>query len=79
MRCHSKSPLPRSRRKNPNAQGARQGQAVLYTVPPNLTHVEEYRQAQQEATAAGRGVWDREKPMDVHPDYYRKLKKGREC
>jgi micrococcal nuclease len=62
-----------------NLELVRQGQAVLYTVPPNVAHVEEYQQAQQEAREAGRGVWDREKPMDVHPDCYRKLKKGREC
>jgi hypothetical protein len=33
----------------------RQGQAVLYTVPPNIAHVEEYQQAQTEAREAGRG------------------------
>jgi len=62
-----------------NAEMVRQGQAVLYTVPPNVAHVEDYQKAQQEAREAGRGVWDREKPLDVNPDCYRKLKKGREC
>jgi len=62
-----------------NLELVRQGQAVLYTLPPNVAHIEEYRQAQQEAREAERGVWDREKPLDVNPDCYRKLKKGREC
>ena len=62
-----------------NAEMVRQGQAVPYTVPPNVAHVEDYQKAQQEAREAGRGVWDREKPLDVNPDCYRKLKKGREC
>jgi endonuclease YncB( thermonuclease family) len=57
----------------------RQGQAVFYTVPPNVAHAEEYRKAQAEAREAGRGVWDREKPLDVAPDCYRKLKKGGKC
>src|SRR5207253_6190876 len=45
-----------------NLELVRQGQAVLYTLPPNVAHIEEYRQAQQEAREAERGVWDREKP-----------------
>lgn len=47
----------------------RQGQAIIYTVPANVVHVEEYRQAQAEAREAGRGVWDLNKPLDIHPDY----------
>jgi len=62
-----------------NLEMVRQGQAVLYTVPPNVAHVEDYQKAQQEAREAGRGVWDRDKPMNVNPDCFRKLKKGREC
>ena len=62
-----------------NLEMVRQGQAVIYTVPPNVAHVEDYQKAQQEARETGRGVWDREKPFDVAPDCYRKLKKGREC
>ncbi len=57
----------------------RQGQAVLYTVLPNIAHVEDYRKAQQEAREARRGMWDQDKPLDVRPDCYRKLKKEREC
>jgi len=62
-----------------NLELVRQGQAVLYTVPPNVAHVEDYQKAQLEARAAGRGVWNFEKPLDVAPDCYRKMKKGREC
>jgi micrococcal nuclease len=62
-----------------NLELVRQGQAVLYTVPPNVAHVEEYRKAQTEAREAGRGVWNTAQPLDVTPDCYRKQKKGREC
>lgn len=62
-----------------NLEMIRQGQAVMYTVPPNVAHVEEYRMAQAEARDAGRGVWDQKQPLDVMPDCYRKLKKGQEC
>jgi micrococcal nuclease len=62
-----------------NLELVRQGQAVLYTVPPNVAHVEEYRKAQAEARDAGRGVWNPEKPLTVEPDCYRKQKKGKEC
>jgi micrococcal nuclease len=62
-----------------NLEMVRQGQAVIYTVPPNVAHVEEYREAQTKAREAGRGVWDAVQPLDIAPDCYRKLKKGREC
>lgn len=62
-----------------NAEMIRQGQAVLSTVPPNVAHVEDYRKAQQEAREAGRGVWDRQHPLDVLSDCSRKLNKGPEC
>lgn len=62
-----------------NAELIRQGQAVLYTVPPNIAHVEKYQQAQTEAREAGRGVWDAGQPLDVDPECYRKQKKGRDC
>ena len=62
-----------------NAEMIRHGQAVLYTVPPNGAHVEEYREAQTEAREAGRGVWNPDKPLEVQPDCFRKRKMGREC
>ena len=52
---------------------------MIYTVPLNVAHVEDYRKAQTEARDAGRGVWDRDRPLDVNPDCYRKLKNGRAC
>jgi hypothetical protein len=36
-----------------NLEMVRQGQAVIYTVPPNVAHVDEYRQAQTEAREGG--------------------------
>ena len=62
-----------------NLEMVRQGQAVVYTVPPNVVHVEEYRKAELEAREAGRGVWDTAQPLDVAPDCYGKMKEGREC
>ncbi len=62
-----------------NAEMIRQGQAVLYTVPPNVAHVDEYRKAQTEAKEAGRGVWNAVQPLDSEPECYRKQKKTREC
>jgi micrococcal nuclease len=62
-----------------NLEIVRQGQAVIYTVPPNVAHVDEYRKAQAEAREAGRGVWKPAQPLNVAPECYRKLEKGREC
>ena len=62
-----------------NLEMVRQGHAVVYTVPPNVAHVEDYRKVQQEAREAGRGVWNQAQPLDVAPDCYRKRQKGREC
>jgi len=62
-----------------NLEMVRQGEAVIYTVPPNVAYVDDYRKAQAEAREAGRGVWNQAQPLDVNPDCYRKLKKGREC
>ena len=62
-----------------NLELIRQGQAVLYTVPPNVAHVEAYRTAQDEAREARRGVWNRDTPLTVSPDCYRKARKGNPC
>jgi endonuclease YncB( thermonuclease family)/osmotically-inducible protein OsmY len=40
-----------------NLEMIRQGQAVMYSAPPNVAHVDEYRKAQQDAREAGRGLW----------------------
>jgi micrococcal nuclease len=62
-----------------NAEMIRQGQAVLYTVPPNVAHVEDYRKAQQEAREAGLGVWNQAQPLGETLDCYRQPQEGREC
>jgi micrococcal nuclease len=62
-----------------NAELVRQGQAVLYTVPPNVAHVEAYRVAQEEAQETARGVWNNDAPLRMSPDCYRKQQKGRAC
>jgi micrococcal nuclease len=48
-----------------NWELVRQGHAVVYTVPPNAAHVDEYGKAQTEAREAGRGVWNPDKPLQV--------------
>jgi len=59
-----------------NEELLREGVAMLYTVPPNVRHVERLRRAQEEARAAGRGVWGsgglRERPWE-----YRRHEGGR--
>jgi micrococcal nuclease len=62
-----------------NLEMISQGQAVLYTIPPNIAHVEELRLAQDEARQKGYGVWNPAHPLDVMPDCYRRQKKGGEC
>ena len=62
-----------------NAEMIRRGQAIIYTLPPNVAHVEEYKKAQEEARQGRRGVWNPANPLTVKPDCYRKQKKGREC
>jgi micrococcal nuclease len=40
-----------------NLQMVRSGYALLYTVPPNVKHVSEFRAAQHEARAERLGIW----------------------
>lgn len=40
-----------------NLELIRSGHALLYTVPPNVKHVKEFRQAQVEAREKGVGIW----------------------
>jgi len=40
-----------------NAELLRRGVATLYTIPPNLKHVDQLRAAQDQAQAAARGMW----------------------
>jgi micrococcal nuclease len=59
-----------------NLELVRQGYAVVYTVPPNVAHLEKYQHAQNEAREAGRGVWDPEQPLMVSPSCFRNPQKG---
>ncbi len=52
-----------------NLELLKAGYAVLYTVPPNVKHVQAFRQAQVEAREKGVGVWSlvgglKETPME---------------
>lgn len=40
-----------------NAELLRRGVATLYTIPPNVKHVDQLKAAQDEAQAAARGMW----------------------
>ncbi len=40
-----------------NAEMLRRGLVTVYTVPPNIAHETELREAQSEAEAAGAGIW----------------------
>lgn len=42
-----------------NLELLKSGHAVLLTIPPNVKHVEEFRQAQVEAREKGVGIWSR--------------------
>jgi endonuclease YncB( thermonuclease family) len=56
---------------NLNAEQLRRGQAVLYVIWPNTARFEEYRAAQIEARAAGRGLWNAAAPLRELPFEYR--------
>ncbi len=45
-----------------NLEIVRQGYGQVYVIPPNVAHVEELREAEQEAREQGRGLW---KPSGV--------------
>jgi micrococcal nuclease len=48
-----------------NAEMLRQGLATLYTVPPNERFLVQLRQAQDDAQAAGLGIWAAAKPSPL--------------
>jgi endonuclease YncB( thermonuclease family) len=56
---------------NVNVEQVRRGQAVLYVIWPNVSRFAEYRTAQVEAQAAGRGIWDPASPLRELPFEYR--------
>lgn len=47
------------------------GQAVLYTIPPNIKYSEELREAQKEARDMSLGIWS-ENGLEERPSDYRK-------
>jgi len=61
-----------------NLELIRSGYALLYTVPPNVKHVEEFRQAQVEAREKGMGIWSPTGGLKEAPqEFRRRMKAGR--
>ena len=56
---------------NVNVEQVRRGHAVMYVIWPNLQRFTEYRDAQIEARAARRGIWDPASPLRELPFEYR--------
>jgi len=56
---------------NANREQLRLGHAVLYVIWPNMSHFAEYRGAQIEAQAGGRGLWSTAAPLRELPFEYR--------
>jgi micrococcal nuclease len=58
-----------------NLQMVKNGYALLYTIPPNLKHVSEFRSAQHEARVERRGVWSagglKERPRNYRREHPR--------
>ena len=48
-----------------NLELMNQGNAMLLIYPPNVDHAEEFRAAQERARAAGLGIWNPVKPLEV--------------
>ena len=53
-----------------NLAVVRQGLARVYSHPPNLRHQEELNTAQQEAMAAGRGLWQKPLAQQTQEPYH---------
>jgi len=58
-----------------NLELMNQGATVLLTYPPNVTHAEEFRAAQERARAAGLEIWNPALPLNIMPSDYRKKKR----
>jgi endonuclease YncB( thermonuclease family) len=54
-----------------NREQLRLGQAVLFVIWPNVGRFEDYRAAEIEAQAAGRGLWNASAPLAELPFEYR--------
>jgi micrococcal nuclease len=58
-----------------NERMVAEGRAVLYTVPPNVRHVDRIRRAEREARRERRGLW-REGALDCRPAEWRRDRCG---
>jgi len=58
-------------RKMINLQMVEDGYAMLFTVPPNVRYVDEFRKAQDDARNKGLGIWGRSRLRET-PREYRK-------
>lgn len=54
-----------------NVQMLKDGYAVLYTFPPNIRYVDEFKKAQDEARGKGLGIWGRGGPKETPREYRR--------
>ena len=54
-----------------NLQMVKEGYAIIYTFPPNIRHVDEFRKAQDEARRKGLGIWGKGELKET-PREYRK-------
>jgi micrococcal nuclease len=54
-----------------NLQMLKDGYAMLFTIPPNIRYIDEFRNAQREARRKGIGIWGREGLKET-PRTYRK-------
>lgn len=56
---------------NVNAELLRQGHAVTYQIYPNLSHLDEFREAMMEAMQAKREIWNPDNPLEELPFEFR--------
>jgi micrococcal nuclease len=54
-----------------NAEMVRDGYAVLFTFPPNVTHVDEFTSAQRQARERKRGIWGKDGLSQLPVDWRR--------
>ena len=54
-----------------NADMLRDGYAVLFTFPPNVTHVDEFTSAQRQARERKRGIWGKDGLSQLPVDWRR--------
>lgn len=59
-----------------NEELLRAGLARLYTIPPNVRHVDRFVLAQREARRARTGIWSPEGGLREHPAEFRRRQQG---